>query len=151
MGGWLPASWFQPCRKQARARYVSCSCLPEAHATYCGSLYGRISSNLAGPGPAPHFFSTQPPRGLAWATLSPPPEEQSPWRLGRGLKAQLTLLCPVGVPWAAALEPGNAKPPTLSRVAMDVGSSVWDSAMPAMRPSEERGWAKFTDFQPFCW
>ncbi|KAF4805613.1 hypothetical protein TURU_000380 [Turdus rufiventris] len=33
---------------------------------------------------------------------------------------------------------------------MDVGSSVWDSAAPQSSALEEKGWAKFTDFQPFC-
>uniref|UniRef100_A0A8B9VQI7 Protein phosphatase 6 regulatory subunit 2 n=1 Tax=Anas zonorhyncha TaxID=75864 RepID=A0A8B9VQI7_9AVES len=45
--------------------------------------------------------------------------------------------------------PVNSKPPTPC-VAMDVGSSVWDSAAPENTTPEEKGWAKFTDFQPFC-
>ncbi|XP_034983080.2 serine/threonine-protein phosphatase 6 regulatory subunit 2 isoform X1 [Zootoca vivipara] len=56
---------------------------------------------------------------------------------------------PEGSGWATAFEPVNAKGPT-SCVAMDVGSSVWDSATPDAKTPEERGWAKFTDFQPFC-
>ena len=47
-------------------------------------------------------------------------------------------------------EPVNSKPPAPC-VAMDVGSSVWDSAAPENTTPEEKGWAKFTDFQPFCW
>ncbi|XP_074083284.1 serine/threonine-protein phosphatase 6 regulatory subunit 2 isoform X2 [Macrotis lagotis] len=35
-------------------------------------------------------------------------------------------------------------------VAMDIGSRVWDEAAPDASASEEKGWAKFTDFQPFC-
>ncbi|XP_062990517.1 serine/threonine-protein phosphatase 6 regulatory subunit 2 isoform X2 [Elgaria multicarinata webbii] len=54
-----------------------------------------------------------------------------------------------GSGWTAAFEPVNAKPPA-SCVAVDVGSSVWDSSAPGTKASEERGWAKFTDFQPFC-
>lgn len=46
-------------------------------------------------------------------------------------------------------EPVSSKPPTPC-VAMDVGSSVWDSAAPE-NAAPEKGWAKFTDFQPFCW
>ena len=34
---------------------------------------------------------------------------------------------------------------------MDVGSSVWASSTPSTSALEEKGWAKFTDFQPFCW
>ncbi|XP_028603048.2 serine/threonine-protein phosphatase 6 regulatory subunit 2 isoform X1 [Podarcis muralis] len=56
---------------------------------------------------------------------------------------------PEGSGWTTAFEPVNAKAPPAC-VAMDVGSSVWDSATPDTKTPEERGWAKFTDFQPFC-
>ncbi|RMB90247.1 hypothetical protein DUI87_33383 [Hirundo rustica rustica] len=52
-----------------------------------------------------------------------------------------------GAGWTAVFEPASPTPP----VAMDVGSSVWDSAAPQGSAPEEKGWAKFTDFQPFCW
>uniref|UniRef100_A0A8C5QCA6 Protein phosphatase 6 regulatory subunit 2 n=1 Tax=Leptobrachium leishanense TaxID=445787 RepID=A0A8C5QCA6_9ANUR len=51
--------------------------------------------------------------------------------------------------WTAVFEPVNSKPPTPC-VALDVGSSVWDAPVPETSASEEKGWAKFTDFQPFC-
>ncbi|XP_043824363.1 serine/threonine-protein phosphatase 6 regulatory subunit 2 isoform X2 [Dromiciops gliroides] len=35
-------------------------------------------------------------------------------------------------------------------VAMDIGSRVWDAAAPDTSTAEEKGWAKFTDFQSFC-
>lgn len=54
-----------------------------------------------------------------------------------------------GSGWTAVFEPVSSKPPTPC-VAMDVGSSVWDSAAPE-NAAPEKGWAKFTDFQPFCW
>ncbi|XP_033918793.1 serine/threonine-protein phosphatase 6 regulatory subunit 2 [Melopsittacus undulatus] len=54
-----------------------------------------------------------------------------------------------GSGWTAVFEPVSSKPPTPC-VAMDVGSSVWDSAAPENTTPEEKGWAKFTDFQPFC-
>ncbi|XP_063998889.1 serine/threonine-protein phosphatase 6 regulatory subunit 2 isoform X2 [Pogoniulus pusillus] len=54
-----------------------------------------------------------------------------------------------GSGWTAVFEPVSSKPPTPC-VAMDVGSSVWDSAAPENTAPEEKGWAKFTDFQPFC-
>lgn len=54
-----------------------------------------------------------------------------------------------GSGWTAVFEPVNSKPP-VPCVAMDVGSSVWDSAAPETATPEEKGWAKFTDFQPFC-
>ncbi|NWU70809.1 PP6R2 phosphatase, partial [Pterocles burchelli] len=54
-----------------------------------------------------------------------------------------------GSGWTAVFEPVSSKPPAPC-VAMDVGSSVWDSAAPESSTPEEKGWAKFTDFQPFC-
>ncbi|XP_069048298.1 serine/threonine-protein phosphatase 6 regulatory subunit 2a isoform X1 [Lepisosteus oculatus] len=54
--------------------------------------------------------------------------------------------------WTADFEDMvNSKPPAPC-VAVDVGSSVWDSAVAPQNTSEteEKGWAKFTDFQPFC-
>ncbi|XP_030393154.1 serine/threonine-protein phosphatase 6 regulatory subunit 2 isoform X2 [Gopherus evgoodei] len=54
-----------------------------------------------------------------------------------------------GSEWTAVFEPVNSTPPAPC-VAMDVGSSVWDSAAPETATPEEKGWAKFTDFQPFC-
>ncbi|NXN27046.1 PP6R2 phosphatase, partial [Nycticryphes semicollaris] len=54
-----------------------------------------------------------------------------------------------GAGWTAVFEPVSSKPPTPC-VAMDVGSSVWDAAAPENAAPEEKGWAKFTDFQPFC-
>lgn len=55
-----------------------------------------------------------------------------------------------GSGWTAVFdETVNSKPPTPS-VAMDVGSSVWDASAPEKTAPEEKGWAKFTDFQPFC-
>ncbi|XP_060100518.1 serine/threonine-protein phosphatase 6 regulatory subunit 2 [Heteronotia binoei] len=54
-----------------------------------------------------------------------------------------------GSEWTAVFEPASGKL-AASCVAMDVGSSVWDSAASDIKTSEERGWAKFADFQPFC-
>ncbi|MGH0140370.1 UNVERIFIED_CONTAM: hypothetical protein FKN15_042111 [Acipenser sinensis] len=55
--------------------------------------------------------------------------------------------------WTATFEDTvNSKPP-LPFAAVDVGSSIWDSAAAACDTTitEGKGWAKFTDFQPFCW
>ncbi|XP_039181282.1 serine/threonine-protein phosphatase 6 regulatory subunit 2 isoform X2 [Crotalus tigris] len=54
-----------------------------------------------------------------------------------------------GSGWRTAAEPVKSKPPA-SWVATDIGSSVWDSVTPGTKAAEERGWAKFPDFQPFC-
>ncbi|XP_072452550.1 serine/threonine-protein phosphatase 6 regulatory subunit 2 isoform X2 [Notamacropus eugenii] len=55
-----------------------------------------------------------------------------------------------GSGWTAVFdEPVNSKPPP-SGVAMDIGSRVWDAAAPDTSTSDEKGWAKFTDFQSFC-
>lgn len=52
-----------------------------------------------------------------------------------------------GATWTAVFdEPANSTP-TAPGVVRDVGSSVWAAGTSA---PEEKGWAKFTDFQPFC-
>ncbi|KAK1327653.1 hypothetical protein QTO34_012942 [Cnephaeus nilssonii] len=54
-----------------------------------------------------------------------------------------------GATWTVFDEPAN---PTAAApgVAMDVGSSVWAAKAPSTTALEEKGWAKFPDFQPFC-
>nr|XP_012289767.1 serine/threonine-protein phosphatase 6 regulatory subunit 2 isoform X4 [Aotus nancymaae] len=52
-----------------------------------------------------------------------------------------------GATWTAVFdEPANSTP-MAPGVVRDVGSSVWAAGTSA---PEEKGWAKFTDFQPFC-
>lgn len=53
-----------------------------------------------------------------------------------------------GSGWVANFGEVNSKAP-----AAGVGFSAWGSpdCQPAATESEEKGWAKFTDFQPFCW
>ncbi|XP_078200546.1 serine/threonine-protein phosphatase 6 regulatory subunit 2 isoform X16 [Callithrix jacchus] len=52
-----------------------------------------------------------------------------------------------GATWTAVFdEPANSMP-MAPGVVRDVGSSVWAAGTSA---PEEKGWAKFTDFQPFC-
>uniref|UniRef100_A0A8C9PLU0 Protein phosphatase 6 regulatory subunit 2 n=1 Tax=Spermophilus dauricus TaxID=99837 RepID=A0A8C9PLU0_SPEDA len=52
-----------------------------------------------------------------------------------------------GAAWTAVFdEPGNPMTPA-PRAVKDVGSSVWAASTST---PEEKGWAKFTDFQPFC-
>ncbi|XP_044943498.1 serine/threonine-protein phosphatase 6 regulatory subunit 2 isoform X6 [Mustela putorius furo] len=55
-----------------------------------------------------------------------------------------------GTSWAVFDEPVNSPVPAPG-VAVDVGSSVWAASTHSPSTSEEKGWAKFTDFQPFCW
>lgn len=71
------------------------------------------------------------------------------WGQLMALEAPWWCCVPSGSGWTAVFEPVSSKPPTPC-VAMDVGSSVWDSAAPE-NAAPEKGWAKFTDFQPFCW
>ncbi|XP_053775825.1 serine/threonine-protein phosphatase 6 regulatory subunit 2 isoform X3 [Desmodus rotundus] len=54
-----------------------------------------------------------------------------------------------GSTWTAFDEPVSPTAPAPG-VAMDVGSSVWAASAPSTSALEEKGWAKFTDFQPFC-
>eukprot|EP00079_Xenopus_tropicalis_P023268 XP_012815520.1 PREDICTED: serine/threonine-protein phosphatase 6 regulatory subunit 2 isoform X4 [Xenopus tropicalis] len=52
--------------------------------------------------------------------------------------------------WTAVFdEPVNSKPPAPC-VALDVGSNVWEAPITETSTSEQKGWAKFPDFQPFC-
>ncbi|XP_024906781.1 serine/threonine-protein phosphatase 6 regulatory subunit 2 isoform X2 [Pteropus alecto] len=54
-----------------------------------------------------------------------------------------------GPTWTVFDDP--VTPPAPARgVAMDVGSSVWADSTPSTSALEEKGWAKFADFQPFC-
>ncbi|XP_070646780.1 serine/threonine-protein phosphatase 6 regulatory subunit 2 isoform X7 [Bos indicus] len=57
----------------------------------------------------------------------------------------------VGSSWAVfdgPVTPMAASP--APAVARDVGSSVWAAGSPSTSAPEEKGWAKFADFQPFC-
>nr|XP_014336156.1 PREDICTED: serine/threonine-protein phosphatase 6 regulatory subunit 2 [Bos mutus] len=59
---------------------------------------------------------------------------------------------PAGSSWAVfdgPVTPMAASP--APAVARDVGSSVWAAGSPSTSAPEEKGWAKFADFQPFCW
>ncbi|XP_046502121.1 serine/threonine-protein phosphatase 6 regulatory subunit 2 isoform X6 [Equus quagga] len=56
---------------------------------------------------------------------------------------------PEGATWTMFDEPVSSTTPAPG-VAMDVGSSVWAASTPSASVLEEKGWAKFTDFQPFC-
>ncbi|XP_059967964.1 serine/threonine-protein phosphatase 6 regulatory subunit 2 isoform X5 [Mesoplodon densirostris] len=56
-----------------------------------------------------------------------------------------------GAPWTMSDELVNSTASGLApAVAMDVGSSVWAASAPSASAAEERGWARFADFQPFC-
>ncbi|XP_045671466.1 serine/threonine-protein phosphatase 6 regulatory subunit 2 isoform X4 [Ursus americanus] len=54
-----------------------------------------------------------------------------------------------GTSWTVFDEPVNSPVPAPG-VAVDVGSNVWAASTPSPSALEEKGWAKFTDFQPFC-
>ncbi|KAL4659525.1 serine/threonine-protein phosphatase 6 regulatory subunit 2 isoform X2 [Arapaima gigas] len=62
-------------------------------------------------------------------------------------------LSPQSPGWTANFEDMADSKAAASRVAVDVGSSVWDTSAPQHNSAtaEDKGWAKFTDFQPFCW
>ncbi|XP_077373120.1 serine/threonine-protein phosphatase 6 regulatory subunit 2 [Festucalex cinctus] len=47
--------------------------------------------------------------------------------------------------WIADFGEVNSEAPTAGG-----GFAAWDSPQPAATETEEKGWAKFTDFQPFC-
>ncbi|XP_040843716.1 serine/threonine-protein phosphatase 6 regulatory subunit 2 isoform X2 [Ochotona curzoniae] len=52
-----------------------------------------------------------------------------------------------GAAWVAVFDEPGSLPPGAASVARDVGSSVWVASASA---PEEKGWAQFADFQPFC-
>ncbi|KAJ8373465.1 hypothetical protein SKAU_G00040450 [Synaphobranchus kaupii] len=55
-----------------------------------------------------------------------------------------------GQGWTASFEDMvNAKAPAPC-VVVDVGASVWDTHQNNAGESEDKGWATFSDFQPFC-
>ena len=59
---------------------------------------------------------------------------------------------PAGSSWAVFDGPVTARATSPApAVALDVGSSVWAAGSPSTSAPEEKGWAKFADFQPFCW
>ncbi|XP_061107005.1 serine/threonine-protein phosphatase 6 regulatory subunit 2a [Conger conger] len=54
--------------------------------------------------------------------------------------------------WTASFEDAVSSAAPSLCAAVDVGSSAWDSAPPQRDPAQipDKGWAKFSDFQPFC-
>ncbi|KAJ8387351.1 hypothetical protein AAFF_G00157280 [Aldrovandia affinis] len=55
--------------------------------------------------------------------------------------------------WTDSLEDAVSSTAPAPPSAVDVGASVWESSAPPQgnaQESEDKGWAKFTDFQPFC-
>ncbi|XP_049740719.1 serine/threonine-protein phosphatase 6 regulatory subunit 2 isoform X2 [Elephas maximus indicus] len=55
-----------------------------------------------------------------------------------------------GAGWAAVFDEPVSAALQAPGVAVDVGSSVWAVSTPGASTPEEKGWAKFTDLQPFC-
>uniref|UniRef100_A0A8C1MCY6 Protein phosphatase 6, regulatory subunit 2b n=1 Tax=Cyprinus carpio TaxID=7962 RepID=A0A8C1MCY6_CYPCA len=58
-------------------------------------------------------------------------------------------LSSVGPGWIAFEDDFSCR--DFASIAMDTGSSVWGSSTAQLSETEEKGWATFTDFQPFCW
>uniref|UniRef100_A0A8C2I0W2 Protein phosphatase 6, regulatory subunit 2b n=2 Tax=Cyprinus carpio TaxID=7962 RepID=A0A8C2I0W2_CYPCA len=56
---------------------------------------------------------------------------------------------PSGPGWIASFE-DDFSCRDFTSIAMDTGSSVWGSSTAQLSETEEKGWATFTDFQPFC-
>lgn len=55
-----------------------------------------------------------------------------------------------GPGWTASFE-DDFSCRDFASIAMDTGSNVWGSSTAQLSETEEKGWATFTDFQPFCW
>lgn len=69
---------------------------------------------------------------------------------GSRVPGRLCVPPPAGTSWAVFDEPANSPVPAPG-VAVDVGSGVWAAGTQSPSTWEEKGWATFTDFQPFCW
>ncbi|KAM9481055.1 serine/threonine-protein phosphatase 6 regulatory subunit 2 isoform 1-T5 [Clarias gariepinus] len=52
--------------------------------------------------------------------------------------------------WVASFEDDFNFKADFAGVAIDSGSGVWGSTTAPLNDSEDKGWATFTDFQPFC-
>ncbi|XP_060779146.1 serine/threonine-protein phosphatase 6 regulatory subunit 2 isoform X2 [Neoarius graeffei] len=52
--------------------------------------------------------------------------------------------------WVASFEDDFNFKADFAGVAIDSGSGVWGSTAAPLNDSEDKGWATFTDFQPFC-
>ncbi|MCJ8733661.1 hypothetical protein PDJAM_G00226170 [Pangasius djambal] len=52
--------------------------------------------------------------------------------------------------WVASFEDDFNFKADFAGVAIDSGSGVWGSTTVPLNDSEDKGWATFTDFQPFC-
>lgn len=57
---------------------------------------------------------------------------------------------PAGPGWTASFE-DDFSCRDFASIAIDTGSNVWGSSTAQLSETEEKGWATFTDFQPFCW
>ncbi|KAI5624326.1 serine/threonine-protein phosphatase 6 regulatory subunit 2, partial [Silurus asotus] len=58
--------------------------------------------------------------------------------------------CSLPQSWVASFEDDFNFKADFAGVAIDSGSGVWGSTTAPLNDSEEKGWATFTDFQPFC-
>lgn len=56
-----------------------------------------------------------------------------------------------GPGWVASFEDDFNFKADFAGVAIDSGSGVWGGTTVPLNDSEDKGWATFTDFQPFCW
>uniref|UniRef100_A0A667YV05 Protein phosphatase 6 regulatory subunit 2 n=1 Tax=Myripristis murdjan TaxID=586833 RepID=A0A667YV05_9TELE len=83
-----------------------------------------------------------------WFPVIPEHRGQGPGSLFKPGPICLVVCIHSGAGWIADFGEVNSKAP-----AAGAGFAAWDSpaSHPATTETEEKGWAKFTDFQPFCW
>lgn len=165
-GMWLPQRLLRPLPKRAVLMWK----VAQKVGAWCAAFRpGRGTGDrgldaLAG---APRHLPPADPSALWSVVLQAPRAQRTGLMLGPQPDAQLpgggtTAGClaasglralvssPAGATWTAFDEP--AGPTAVAPgVAMDVGSSVWAARAPSATALEEKGWAKFPDFQPFCW
>ncbi|XP_076848959.1 serine/threonine-protein phosphatase 6 regulatory subunit 2 isoform X1 [Brachyhypopomus gauderio] len=107
--------------------------------------FGVISSVLK------NEFLSGAERDLASPDLElfPEPRQGPDTKQGQeaGLPASPTQ---IGQGWVASFEDDFNFKADFASVSLDTGSGVWGSPTAQLSDSDEKGWATFTDFQPFC-
>ncbi|XP_006876472.1 PREDICTED: serine/threonine-protein phosphatase 6 regulatory subunit 2 [Chrysochloris asiatica] len=103
--------------------------------------FGAPHAAESSPEPGGHNADVDTPRGGSRSPSPPSPvQKEVPGTEGDT----------EGARWTAVFDEPVSAAPQAPGAAVDIGSSVWTVPSPAASAPEEKGWAKFTDFQPFC-
>ncbi|XP_076848966.1 serine/threonine-protein phosphatase 6 regulatory subunit 2 isoform X2 [Brachyhypopomus gauderio] len=106
--------------------------------------FGVISSVLK------NEFLSGAERDLASPDLELFPEPRQGPDTKQGQEAGLPASPTQSQGWVASFEDDFNFKADFASVSLDTGSGVWGSPTAQLSDSDEKGWATFTDFQPFC-